>query len=139
MSLLDVIKIELENMSTESMIEPTTELSEQDNVVGEIGTDLKKLYSLAIQWDKEAIGALVAARYVGKASQCNNLIKKATELRKKSEILLEIFWVSIKDAFELWDKPTIGIRTGWKVVWSEHELDQTLDVIIGEFFKGGEA
>ncbi|MEK7083606.1 MAG: hypothetical protein AAB932_00030 [Patescibacteria group bacterium] len=32
---------------------------------------------------------------------------------------MDAFWIAVKDAHGLWDKPCIGIRAGWKIVWSE--------------------
>jgi hypothetical protein len=130
---LDIIKMELENLDLEGLLEPTTEVGAKDHVVGEADTDLKRLYGLAMQWDKTAIESLVAARYVNNREHQEHHVEKATELHKKSELLMEIFWASIKDSFDLWQKPSVGIRKGWKVVWSEPEVPPIIG-ILGELF-----
>jgi DNA-binding transcriptional regulator/RsmH inhibitor MraZ len=120
-------------MDTSNLVEPNAEISEKDHLVGEADVDLRKLYSLAISWEKTAIETLVAARYINSKTDQEQRMEKANELRKKSEIMMEIFWISLKDSFDLWQKQSIGIRKNWKVVWSEPEVPPILG-ILGDLF-----
>lgn len=126
---LDIVRMELENLDPKFLPEPTTEVGSRDHVVGEADTDLKRLYALAMQWDKAAIESLVAARYINNREDQEHLVEKAAEIRRKSELLMEIFWVSLKDYFDLWRKPSVGIRKGWKVVWSEPEVPPIIGIL----------
>ena len=72
------------------------------------------------------------------------LLARQKELRsvsKKSEVVSTMMLVSIRDQYDLWDKPEVGVRKGWQVVWSELseekqlELDSDLNEIL-EVIKG---
>ena len=134
-TLLDMVRMELENLSFEGTIEPNAELEPKDHVVGRADMEVRKLYSLAMQWDKVANETMLAARYLSDRAKQQEAVAKAVELHAKKEILLNIFWASLKDAFGLWDKPSVGIRRGWQVVWSEFEIPPILG-ILGDLFGG---
>jgi len=130
---LDIVKMELENLDSKVLLEPTSEVQPKDHVVGEADPDLKRVYGLAMQWEKTAIEMVVAVRYVNNRANQEQTIHKADELKKKSEILMDIFWTSLKDSFDLWQRPSVGIRKGWKVVWTEPEVPPIIS-ILGELF-----
>lgn len=136
-TLLDMVRIELENMSSNTALEPTGEIEPRDHRVGNADPEVRKLYSLGMQWDKAANETMLAARYISDKAKQRDAAVKATELHAKSEILLDIFWASLKDAFGLWDKHQIGIRRGWVVVWSESEIPPILG-ILGNLLSGGQ-
>lgn len=131
---IDVIKMEIEMINAGELLEPYAEASSDDHVVGDLDDDLKKIYTLALRWDKAAIEMLVSARYVNDDMRRKQDLEKASELRRKSELLMDIFWVSIKDSFELWKNPSIGIRKGWKVVWSDANPIPPILGILGDLF-----
>lgn len=117
---LDVVNEDLNKLIIDGLPEPITEIGEEDYLVGEANTDQRKLFHLASQYDRIATMSLLEARYVSEEER-ESLTKKATEFYKKSELILEIFWVSVKDSFNLWGEPSVGIRKGWKIVRSESE------------------
>ena len=114
---LEIIRLEIENMNMNEILEPNTEVGNTERVIGVLkDNDLKKIYTLAMQWDRLAIENIVTARYSGDDDR-NSLMIKSNELHKKSELLIEIFWTSLKDVFNLWGaEEVLGIRKGWKVV-----------------------
>ncbi len=128
MTWLDSLHMELENIDGK-LIEPTGEVQPNEHAVGTADTDVRKLYGLAMQWDKTAMETLVAARYVNSRADQESAAETASVLHKKSQILMDIFWASLKDSFDLWQKPSIGVRAGWKVVWSEPEVPNLGDVL----------
>ena len=134
-TLLDMVRIELENMDFKHAIEPNREVGPKDHKVGKADPEVRKLYSLGMQWDKAAHETMLAARYLSDKTKQQEAIAKAEELHEKSEILLNIFWASLKDSFSLWGKPKIGIRTGWYVVWSEDDIPSILG-ILGDLLGG---
>ncbi|MBI2065802.1 MAG: hypothetical protein HYT68_01905 [Candidatus Zambryskibacteria bacterium] len=136
-TLLDMVRIELENTDFKHAIEPNAEVGPQDHKVGTADLEVRKLYSLGMQWDKVARETLLAARYISDKNRQREMITRATEFHEKSDILLSIFWASLKDTFGLWGKPSIGIRSGWHVVWSESEIPPILG-ILGDLFGGRE-
>ncbi len=117
---LDIIKLETENMSPEDFIEPQHELETEESVVGEVGDErLKRLFGLAMQWNREAVDCVRRASKTDDPAARDEDLALATELRKKSQILFDIFWTSLKDEYGLWDKDIIGVRRGWKVVFKD--------------------
>ena len=117
----DIVKAEIDSVDEKNLFEPLTEIGDGDHEIGEADIDLKRLYSLAMKWQKSSMELMVAARYVNNREDQEYKIKKAKELGQKSELLMEIFWTSIKEMYNVWHKPSIGIRKGWKIVWSEPE------------------
>ena len=135
-TLLDMVRIELENLAPDQMFEPTGEALPTEHRVGQAAPDARKLYRLGMQWDKAANETALAARYLSDPNRQRETIVKAMELHNKSQILLNIFWASLRDAFDLWDKPNVGIRRGWQVVWIESDVPSILD-ILGHLFGDG--
>jgi len=126
---LDIVKMELEMLSPEGQTEPHNEVGLKDHVVGEAEPEVRKLYQLALRWERTAIESLVAARYINDRRRQEQDVERASMLRKKSEMLMDIFWTSLKDHYDLWGKSEIGIRKGWKVVWSEVEVPPIIDAL----------
>lgn len=134
-TLLDIFRMELENESSDHMLEPTREIDKDDHKVGRASPEVRKLYSLGMQWDRAAHEAALAARYISDKTMQQQTLSRSVELNEKSEILMNIFWASLKDAFGLWDKPSVGIRRNWEVVWSESEVPPILG-ILGDLLGG---
>lgn len=135
---LDMVKIEIENMDTSKLIEPPQEVDcNRDHVVCDAEEALRKLYSLAMQFEKEATVALINARYSGNVNDIKDAVENGTRLMKKVETLREIFWISLKDNYDLWDKSSVGIRKGWKVVWSDSDPVPPIIGLLGDLFGGG--
>lgn len=135
-TFLDTVRIELENTDGR-LIEPTAEVGKKDHVVGVADEDIRKLYGLAMQWDKVAMETAIAARYVNNRADQEQSAERALMLHKKSELLMDLFWASLKDAFDLWQKPSVGIREGWKIVWSEPEVPPIIG-LLGKMLGGEE-
>ncbi len=132
---LDMLSIEMENMDATKLIEPPHEVDpSRDHVVCKAEEALCKLYSLAMQFEKEANVALINARYSGNLNEIKDALENGARLMKKVETLREIFWISLKDNHDLWNKPSVGIRRGWKVVWSDSDpMPDIRDIISGLF------
>lgn len=129
-------ELELAEVKPGDPFEPNHEIGENDHSVGVIEDGiLKKMYILAVRWKKEAAQLAVDASFTMDKEKQSILVKKAYELRDKGEVLLHIFWVSVKEAFKLWGMESIGIRKGWKVVWTEEDTPPFLN-ILGQLFGG---
>lgn len=135
---LDMIRIEAENLDKDKLMEPPSELDpDRDHLVADAEIELRRLYSLAIHWEKTAMEMILAARYMNDDSKRENSARKASQLAEKAQLLMKIFWVSIKDTYELWDKPSVGIRKGWKVVWTDPDPVPPILGILGDLLGGG--
>ncbi len=125
MPWLDEIRAELDGFAPESLesFEPQTEAGKGEHVVGELTDDLKKLLSLVVRYrikGREAFAVLIHSAFKEGAAYEENLLKYVV-LSEKARVLKEIFNISINSAFNLWQKPTFGVRKGWKVVWVGEE------------------
>ena len=145
--MLTFLEKELRKIEAEKIIEPEAEIDlNKDHVVGSMSSDVRKLYQL--QFDLHAQEIKISNSLV-RDSQTDYidpkfLLARQKELRsvsKKSEVVSTMMLVSIRDQYDLWDKPEVGVRKGWQVVWSELseekqlELDSDLNEIL-EVIKG---
>lgn len=113
-TFVKLIPMELDLITQDAFIEPTEPVTKKDHVVGNMDDELKRLWTLYIQYQKKAEIAEVEARYGGN-------IAEAQSLAMRTHALDSIFWIAVNDKHQTWDKPSMGVRSGWKVVW--HELD----------------
>jgi len=117
---MDLVKIEMENLAADQLIEPDALIEGGDHVVGELDMAMRRLYTLGLLYVKETVdttGHLVVAQ----SNARTELESRAIEYQRKAELLRGLFWLSLNDQFELWTRPSVGVRRGWKVVWSDVE------------------
>ena len=131
MSWLKILPMELANIDAKELVEPGEEVDPRsDVVVGEASDDLKRIYTLTEKLQEAGVRYSVDARF----SKDNNLRsdagKKVYELHDKLEALMRIFWITLKDDFNLWGKDSVGIRKGWKVTYRKGGAPTTfLDIL----------
>ncbi len=134
-SWLDSINLEMEKLEEKTLIQPMTEIEDYDNSVGEASMELKKLYGLSQALKKKAMETIVKFKFSSDANEKNELASHIKIAHDKAEMLLQIFWVVLRDEFDLWDKDNVGIRKGWEVVWSDDQHPSLPD-ILGHIFGG---
>lgn len=118
-TFLDTLSMELQLLKPDQLFEPPEEAGAGDHLVGEADSNLRKLYSAAMRWKKTAMEQQITAQFSSNRSEQRRAILRCHELDEKSKIIFGLFWTSLRDTFGLWDKPSVGIRKGWQVVWSE--------------------
>lgn len=117
---LKSIQAELERVTGEDAVEPDYEGCRHDHVVGIADQSLRKLYYLFLQNKKQSQEAAASVLLLSDKEREAKL-QEAAMYDTQADVLRDVFWVSCRHSFpELWDKPHIGIRKGWKVVWTEH-------------------
>lgn len=118
---LQSIQAALEMVTGEDAVEPNAEACKHDHVVGVADQELRKLFYLFLQNKKKSQEAAAAVLLLsGKDREAK--LQEATKFDSQADVLKDMFWVSCRYAFpELSAKPAIGIRKGWKVVWTEYE------------------
>ena len=134
-----MLRIELENLEPDAARPPLGEPKPQEHVVGEADSSQQKLYGLSMRWERAATETMLEARYASDTATQERNVARATELLEKANKLRDVFWISLKDAFGLWDKPAVGVRAGWKVVWFEPDQAQgkgPMDFLRGMFGGG---
>lgn len=123
-SWFDLLKVEMDTLSPEELLKPDTEVEMNDHIVGDAATDteLQQLYAVGIKLMEAAERAVLDAKWTkGDKAKQEELLAKANELHEKGKLVIDLFWVSIKDSFRLWDKSAVGVREGWQVVWSDQD------------------
>ncbi len=129
---IDGISKQLDNLVEAEFFEPPTELKQGDQVVGIAGEQLRRIYTLMLLLQRRALEADIEAKF------SNDKIREESELKamrfaENAEVLTRIMWISVKEEFNLWNKPRVGLRTGWKVVWGEEDTPSISDVLGGLF------
>ena len=131
MSWLKMLAMELSSIDIKEIIEPNEEVDPRlDVVVGEASDDLKRIYTLVNKLQEAGARYSIDARFSRDNSLRADAKKKMQELKDKIETLMKIFWIVLKDDFDLWDKDIVGIRKGWKVTYSKGERPTSfLDIL----------
>ncbi len=124
--------IPLEMNSLDKLIEPEIKFDKKrDHEVGIMSDDLKKLFTL---W-RIALRAVAERNIEAKFSESEEkrqlAVIQACELQSKALLLGDLFWIAVKDEFDLWAKPSVGVRQGYRIVWWNDE-NQTF---LGNLFK----
>ncbi|MEK7767911.1 MAG: hypothetical protein AAB368_16900 [bacterium] len=130
---LEMLRIELENLGPDDLRAPIGPVKPEEHRVGEADLAHQRMYGLAVRLERAAAEAVLEAKYAPDQPTQDAVAARACELSEKANKLREVFWVSLKDAFRLWDKPAVGLRAGWAVVWFKPEDQPQLDG--GDFFR----
>ena len=119
---LKLLPLELQSIPEREYINPKAKVDpKKDHIVGDMTEDQKKLYTRWLNLEQVFEQTLLEAKYETDEDKQKKLLIKVEELHTKAEVVKEIFWISVRDEFELWGKGAIGVRKGFKVVWSEEE------------------
>lgn len=130
----DLIRIELDAMGEDDLIEPQGEPESGEEEVGTVDMDLRKLYTRAQQTQAETLRFAADDRCARNSQERVKAVEKAQETAKKAEIYMELFWIALRDEFKLWGGWSIGIRKGWKAVKSKPDGPPSLpDLLRGMF------
>lgn len=117
--LLDILRIELENFDKDKIDECLlADIEPSDHDVGEVSVELRKYFALSRQFAHNAARMFLEAQLAQNQQTLEETVSRYTELEAKAKLLREIFWISLKDEHRLWNKESIGIRRGWRVVWN---------------------
>ena len=126
--------MELGAIGPADLMAPVAEIEENEKLVGEANLELKKLFTLWRSWERTATEIALRGRYAKTEEEMREALSAASVLYKKSELIRDIFWASVREAFGLWDKDVVGIRQGWKIAWSES--DDSLPPFFRQLFGG---
>jgi hypothetical protein len=124
-------EVELTDVKPGDPLEPASDVEDNDHQVSVLGDDLKRMYILAVRQKKKSAEIVVEAQYTTDRDERTRLFCRAKEFKEKGEILQRIFWAAVRDQFQLWDKPIVGVRRGWVVVWSDHEGPTIINLLGG--------
>ncbi|MGD0576527.1 MAG: hypothetical protein ABSA74_00420 [Candidatus Staskawiczbacteria bacterium] len=114
---LDVLRDELAKLDPASFAEPRGGVEDGETVVGVVGEEFRRIHELATNYERMAAEKAIQGRYARDDESREFNGELACKFAKKSNMLYEIFWISVKDELDLWDKPALGVRKGWNIVW----------------------
>jgi len=117
----------IQDAEVESIDKVLYEVGPDDNVVGDVSLDLRKLWILGRQYKKQSEEAVLLVDLATEETEINQHLGVAMAHREKSDLLKGIFWASIRDTFNLWEKKNFGliIKKGWKIVSKEVDSEHS--------------
>lgn len=129
-TFIKMIPLELDEIK--EYREPGMALEGTDHIIGDMSDTLKKLWTL---WKQ----VQYSAAELGIKLQCGEQDisqAKICEMEAKSEVLRALFWIAVADEFDVWDKGHLGVRQGYKVVWSDKPPEGMLPPFFRQIFGG---
>lgn len=133
---IDTLWEEIEQIGPDDFIQPNTNIDPtKDIVAGPASLKARKLYSLALQYEKKSSERGIESRYEQDNRQKQVLVSLSAEYQAKCDALLKLFWITVDEEYRLWGKRSTGIRTNWTVVYSEH-TDEPEKPSFEDFLRG---
>jgi hypothetical protein len=136
---LDIVKMEVENMDPGTIKDPSGQEVNPDCdtvIATSEDVDLKKLFTIAMQWKRTAMEMVVKLQFETDADEIARLENQAQQLIRKSTIMQQVVWISIRDTYDLWGKGDFRFCKGWKVVEYNSSAPSLGDILGGLFGKG---
>jgi len=119
-AFLDYLNSEVSFLDEKKIINQAAPVEEGDTVVGSVPISLRKMHTVGMLLEKAVDERVLQMKYAPTEDVFNENSSFSTELHElkdKSEMIRSLFWVCIKEEFNLW-KPgvSIGIRKDWQLV-----------------------
>jgi hypothetical protein len=137
MSWIQRILEQLDNIEEFDLIVPQAAATDKETVVGVADNTLKRLFTYRLQLMQQS-KRLEAEMIGAKTEDIDGLSQQYIALNGQIGAVDDLLWASVRQDFNLWGKPAIGLRSDWKVVWFEQPdpLDG-LSSILRHFDLGG--
>lgn len=121
----------LELQSLDKIVEPNIPMQKGDNLIGIVNDDtIQRMYTMSVELRRETEQIMLNAKYANE-DESKELMVKATELGMKSSTIGALLWVMIRDDFHCWDKDSLDLRSGWKLVWNKPKVTNPLFGFLG--------
>ncbi len=132
-SVLRELFREIDAVLIDESTEPDAKVTHCDRIVGKCSDETKKIYILRekVSQENREIASqmlLLVAQAIKQLppppppAEFEQMQNKSSRLCIKEKFLGELFWYSLRQEFpQLFDRASIGIRKGWKVVWTDQE------------------
>lgn len=114
--LIEELLEEIKELAMSDVTPPIDQATDEEREVGLANDDAKKVYGLAMKYDRKSMEYLIEARYGANDTQRQAWSAMAEEAAAKRGALLELFWIILRRDHNLWGGGSIGIRKGWTVV-----------------------
>ena len=114
---IKMLPIELDEVT--EYLDPHTPIGPGEKIIGTATEDLKKLYTLWMSKEKTIEENKIRAKFSKTQDEREEAIMLILKDMEVAECLMRLFWIAIKDEFDLWKTDSMtGIRTGYIVVTS---------------------
>jgi len=135
-TFLKLLPLELEQLEGKQYLEPPVAVSDNETVVGEVGDYARRLFTLWRMKERAAREHQVAAEFTTDKAEAVRLMRMRHECIMKAKAISCLFWIAVRDEFELWGVSHVGINEGWKVTCCDTDSDThiTLNDIIRRMF-----
>ena len=90
---LDVLRVELDAIGEDDLIEPIGDVGANEHVVGLVPMELRKLFTRVEQIGAEVLRFSADARVAKNEKDRKLALEKSIELHNKAEALKAIFWI----------------------------------------------
>jgi hypothetical protein len=113
---LGTLKLELDSIL--EFIEPINDIvEEEDEIIGEMDDDLKRLYTLWQETEKVRDQYKLDIKHETDRDRSIELSVKYGEIKAKTRVLKGLFWISVFDEFNLWNEESfVYVCRGFFVV-----------------------
>lgn len=107
-------------------VDPLDSVKDGEHVIGTASDYLKKVYTLSRRKHEEAefIKRSILSDLQSGLIQCleeHEKFAEGSEIDFKAGVIINFFWLLVKEEFQIWHRENIGIRKGYQVVWYDEE------------------
>lgn len=112
--------------STTELVKPNEPVKAGERIIGEMGEELKRLYSIKVKARFESNEAKNKLTMLGIGS-----VAKAVELEYRADLLDRLFWFCLNESMKLWETEGLGVRDGYLVVEVKSSPTDILRKLLG--------
>lgn len=126
MNWLDTIRLELDNIDETEINQEVFDgnpVKKNEQVAGVAPPELRKILLLSRNYAKQSAQLALDGMF-GNKNPSPEDVRILNKLKIESEEIKDLFWVCIRQHFDLWAADSIGIREGWKIVSCEKSPEE---------------
>ncbi|MCX6808518.1 MAG: hypothetical protein NTW50_02530 [Candidatus Berkelbacteria bacterium] len=97
-----------------------SEINPEDEGVGFANPGSRQIFILSQRLAVESESLKINAKYTADQTLGRHFVAEATKKERISDALSKVFWVELQNQFNLWGKPSVGVRKNWLVTTCDH-------------------
>jgi hypothetical protein len=114
----------LEGLADQSLVLPSrTEAPEGAEIIGEISDDLKKLFSLMVEVNRQFERAILDRNHCDEEEKLPDLTAKAVRLRAEHDLLQSLFWYEVRASANIFSQREIRVDKDWQLYYLPEASD----------------
>jgi hypothetical protein len=119
MEWINNLSLELQMIKDDELINPTETKQMGDNSAGFMSEQLKRLYTLGRELSSKSTRCQADYEIASTDEKRHEAMKNGLRFADKANIIRDILYYELAEDFDLWDKPSVAIRSNFEVVWHE--------------------